>query len=790
MARKIFAYALWSVIAIFIGGSIVALPHFFTSAFFNSSATAIFSAASKSDSVKEQPSQQIATSSQSSLSVISFSPPPAFPYQARTLAAASFAIPKEGKAILADLGEMTLKFYENGDMRAEYSILSKGKPGSLWETPTGNYTIKTKEERHYSTIGNVWMPSSMQFFGNFFIHGWPFYDGGAPVPPGFSGGCIRLSEKDAQELFNQVELGAPVFVTNGSDFLPPRASGEQDKDFFSYITKEPFDEPPSLSAEGAFAADLETGFVFFEKESNRARSIASLSKLMTALVSLEAINQYQTITIQPEDVVVEGIAGGLVAGQKLKSSELLFPLLLSSSNDAAYALARAIGIDRFVDAMNEKARSLGLTHTSFIDPSGLNAKNQSTPEDLFRLLRYLWTNRRSVLDITKERDHAPWRNIHPFAASESFLGGKTGFIPEAKRTMAAIFDVPMGEFATRPIAIVALGSDHIQRDVERVRLWVKHNFEYGIPLSSEQRLALATERKNVRPSMSDKKTFVSLLFAGDVMLDRGVEEKIATVGSDDFSFPFRFVRNHIAEADIAFANLEGPISDKGEEKGSIYSFRMNPRAAAGLKNIGFDVLSLANNHIGDWGREAFEDTMRRLRRADIAYSGAGWNTAEAHHAVTIEKNGVSVGYLAFSDVGPEWMKAEEAYSGISLASVESVKKAVAEAKKFNDVVVASFHFGEEYKKEPSNRQRALARAAIDAGAKIVIGHHPHVIQPIEEYHGGVIAYSLGNFVFDQPFSEDTMEGMMLEVELEGAEIRAIIPHVVKLNEHYQPMLEL
>ncbi|MEK7481019.1 MAG: CapA family protein, partial [Patescibacteria group bacterium] len=124
-----------------------------------------------------------------------------------------------------------------------------------------------------------------------------------------------------------------------------------------------------------------------------------------------------------------------------------------------------------------------------------------------------------------------------------------------------------------------------------------------------------------------------------------------------------------------------------------------------------------------------------------------------------------------------------------IASVESVKKAVEEAKKIHDIVVVSFHFGEEYQKEPTERQRNLAHAAIDAGAKIVIGHHPHVIQPIEEYHGGVVAYSLGNFIFDQYFSQDTMEGMMLEIELAGTEIRAIIPHIVKLNDNYQPMIE-
>ena len=794
MWRKTFAYMVWSIAAVFIGGSTVALPRFATNAFpappvltdgrAGSSEMLTFSAVSKPDFAEENPAQHIATL-----------PPPSpllAPYQTRTIAAMSFAIPKEGKAILADLGEMTLKLYENGNVRAEYPILSKGKPGSLWETPTGSYSIQTKEERHYSTIGDVWMPWSMQFFGNFFIHGWPSYGDGMPVPPGFSGGCIRLGGKDAQELFDQATLGVPVFVTNGSGFLPLLASDKQDKDFFGYIAKESFRQPPLLSAESAFAADLETGFVFFEKESSLARPIASLSKLMTALVSLEAINQYQTITIQPEDVAAEGTAGGLVAGQKLQSSALLFPLLLSSSNDAAYALARAVGIDRFVGLMNEKARSLGFVNTVFVEPSGLNAKNQSTPEDLFRLLQYLWTNRRSVLDITKERDHASWRNIHPFAASESFLGGKTGFIPEAKRTMAAIFNLPVGEFASRPIAIVALGSDHIQRDVERLRLWVKHNFEYGIPLSQEQKLVLAAAKKNVKHSVSDisNASSVSLLFVGDIMLDRGVKEKIMTVRGGDFSFLFQYARDSIKEADIAFANLEGPVSDKGEKKGSIYSFRMDPAAIHALKDVGFDVLSLANNHMGDWGREAFEDTMRRLRKASVAYAGAGWNTQEAHQAVTIEKNGVAIGYLAFSGVGPEWMRAEEAYSGIALASVESVTKAVREAKEHNDIVVASFHFGDEYKKEPNESQRVLARAAIDAGAKVVIGHHPHVIQPIEEYHGGVIAYSLGNFIFDQSFSDDTMEGMMLEVELEGDEIHAIIPHVVKLNEYYQPVIEL
>ncbi|MBI3273584.1 MAG: L,D-transpeptidase, partial [Candidatus Colwellbacteria bacterium] len=205
MTRKVFSYTLWSLVAILIGGSVVAAPRMFTSAFLVSSNINISKLNFDNRTTKVELPEILEETSE-------VTPPKVL---TRTLAAMSFAIPKEGQAILADLGEMTLKRYENGEVRVEYPILSKGKPGSLWETPTGSYQIKTKEENHYSTIGNVWMPWSMQFFGNFFIHGWPYYEGGSPVSPGFSGGCIRLSEKDAQELFNQVTRATPVFVTNG-----------------------------------------------------------------------------------------------------------------------------------------------------------------------------------------------------------------------------------------------------------------------------------------------------------------------------------------------------------------------------------------------------------------------------------------------------------------------------------------------------------------------------------------------------------------------------------------------
>ena len=118
-----------------------------------------------------------------------------------------------------------------------------------------------------------------------------------------------------------------------------------------------------------------------------------------------------------------------------------------------------------------------------------------------------------------------------------------------------------------------------------------------------------------------------------------------------------------------------------------------------------------------------------------------------------------------------------------------MQSAVRQAKEANDILVVSFHFGDEYQQNPSKRQRTLARAAIDAGARIVVGHHPHVVQSVEEYDGGVIMYSLGNFIFDQNFSEDTMSGMMVKIEFEGDKIAAIIPMPITINKSYQPSLE-
>lgn len=280
---------------------------------------------------------------------------------------------------------------------------------------------------------------------------------------------------------------------------------------------------------------------------------------------------------------------------------------------------------------------------------------------------------------------------------------------------------------------------------------------------------------------------IKLLFAGDIMLGRGVENSILKNGKGDFRFIFEKA-NFLKNADIVFGNLEGPISDKGKDVGNMYSFRFRVNVADALRQAGFDVLSLANNHMADWGKEAFEDTLGWLEKSEIVGIGAGRNKKDASEVKILELKGLKIGFLAFSDVGPNWLEAAAGSSGILLASDKNFDEITKGAAEETDALAISFHFGEEYQKVSNARQKYLARRAIDNGAKIVVGHHPHVVQEIEKYKNGIIAYSLGNFIFDQYFSEDTMSGMVLEIELEGKEIKSIVPKTVKLNKFFQPEL--
>ena len=217
-----------------------------------------------------------------------------------------------------------------------------------------------------------------------------------------------------------------------------------------------------------------------------------------------------------------------------------------------------------------------------------------------------------------------------------------------------------------------------------------------------------------------KINFVTLFFVGDIMLDRGVELKIKKEGNSDFKFPFLKIEKDLKEADILFGNLEGPISDKGRKVGSIYSFRMDPKSIDGLLFAGFDILSVANNHMFDYSRVAMDDTFSRLKKAEIDYVGAGLNEAEAYLPKIMEVNGstgtssesqpnsspqAKIAFLAFNDLGSLSWEAKGERSGIALLDKDKLEKSIKNAKNQADLVVVSMHFGDEYKESYTLRQK-------------------------------------------------------------------------------------
>jgi gamma-polyglutamate biosynthesis protein CapA len=313
--------------------------------------------------------------------------------------------------------------------------------------------------------------------------------------------------------------------------------------------------------------------------------------------------------------------------------------------------------------------------------------------------------------------------------------------------------------------------------------------------SKEERVLVEEEKEEViiteeEVEKTEETETYTLLFVGDIMLDRGVKHMVEKYG-EDYTFPFLKISEKLESADVLFGNLESMISDKGFNQGSKYSFRASPDSVEGLVFAGFDVLSLANNHTFDYGREAFEDTMNRLKEKNILYTGAGFSAEEAHTPTIIElEDGTTVGFLGYTEFLFPSAYATEEKSGITTFSLDNMKEDVQKAKESVDILVVTLHFGEEYQKIQNENQEHISKTAVDSGADIIIGHHPHVTQEVEEYNGKHIAYSLGNFVFDQSFSEETMSGFMIEAKVKNKEVVEVNKIHYKLNEHYQPELKV
>ena len=282
----------------------------------------------------------------------------------------------------------------------------------------------------------------------------------------------------------------------------------------------------------------------------------------------------------------------------------------------------------------------------------------------------------------------------------------------------------------------------------------------------------------------------TMFFAGDVMLDRGVAFYVARYGDDDWRFPWRLVADRLRSFDLTFVNHEGVMSTVGQDAGGVYSFNFPIAALDGLLFAGVDVVSLANNHSFDWGAAALCDTVQRLHAHSIGTVGAGcsYDESNAPHIHSFA-DGSSVGFLGYTPFYHPNGAAGHDSPGLSEYDPVAMQRRVAALREQVDVVVVSLHWGEEYQPRSNAEQQRVGRMLIDAGADIIVGHHPHVAQEVEEYNGGWILYSLGNFIFDQYFSQETMEGLTAIATVQGGAVVSVVTEKVSLNRYYQPMFE-
>ncbi len=295
-----------------------------------------------------------------------------------------------------------------------------------------------------------------------------------------------------------------------------------------------------------------------------------------------------------------------------------------------------------------------------------------------------------------------------------------------------------------------------------------------VPLRSVGPTVVAARVNGVDP-IRDRADAVRLLVVGDVMLTRGVPDAAAALAP-----MARFLR----QADLTVGNLESTLSTRGTPTQGSDSFGGGPDLIPPLRRAGFDAVSLGNNHAGDYGETALLDSVRALANSSIEPFGAGENTASASRPAVVERGGVRFGFVGFNAIGETPMAGPEAPGALSLrmpprtgplaqSDMDRVLRVVRRTARQADVVVVLPHWGTQYTHRPEPVQRRVGRALARAGADLVVGGHPHWVQGVDAVGDVPLLHSLGNFVFDMDFMEQTMEGVVLEATFRSERLRAV-----------------
>jgi lipoprotein-anchoring transpeptidase ErfK/SrfK len=371
--------------------------------------------------------------------------------------------------IEVDITNRMLRYFEHGVLVQSAEILGVGEDGSWWDTPSGLYQIESKSEEVFTNIGQAYLPWQIKFQGNFVIHGWPTYPDETAVSSDFSGGGIRLSDGSAQALYRNVAPGTPILVHAKVDTQP---------DTFVYQP-----QVPELDSPHYFIADIDNGTILAASDLDVTVPIASVTKLMTAVVAAEEIDLDGRVQVT-SPTFVTSLIPRLAERTSVSMYSLLQLLLVESSNEAAETIAGEFGREAFIEAMNAKARQLGMLETTFADPSGLSAENTSSLGDLYRLTQYIYRDRPFIFEITKNEavpnvnvadEFSGLVNFNEVEDMESFAGGKVGETRAAGQTSVSLHSVEFQE-ETRTLAVILLGSEDRTQDIQTLLAYVENRF--------------------------------------------------------------------------------------------------------------------------------------------------------------------------------------------------------------------------------------------------------------------------------------------------------------------------
>jgi len=368
--------------------------------------------------------------------------------------------------ISIDLSDNRLRFFDEGVLLYDFSIMDRADDDTWRALKSGLYDVKTKQKEFVSQINKISYPWSVLFQNNLIINGQPDLKNRSSD----DFGSVELRMEDAEKLYKKVKKGTVILV---------HAQPKTDQDDFYYKLA-----APNISTQNFVIADIDNGSILSDGSNQLPVPIASLTKLMTALVASEMLSLDSRVKIKSSNFSTSLIPR-LTNKDSVSVYSLLQLLLKESSNEAADVIAGEVGREDFISAMNERAKQLGMKNTTFSDPSGLSADNISSPKDLLKLISYLYHNKKFIIDITADikpqtiyiaDEFSGLRNFNKPDGFDNFIGGKVGETRAAGHTSITLHKVTInGE--ERKLAVILLNTKQRKEDIRNLIEYVQDRYK-------------------------------------------------------------------------------------------------------------------------------------------------------------------------------------------------------------------------------------------------------------------------------------------------------------------------